>query len=342
MRRPARSAFSARPMVLLLLAIIVAAAARPVSAYLKLGTSVGGRVVSIRWNRQPVRYMITNRDVPRVSAPDLQQAIAQGFQAWAGAPSVSVAGDFVGYTTAEPVTGDGASVVGFQSRPDLDRVLGATTFTLDSTTGEILESDIFLNSAASWSVASAGDAPRFDVASIVTHELGHLLGLGHSALGETTILPTGGRRVEGKRAVMFPIAFPGGNIEDRTLEADDIAGVQEIYASASSTRHLGSIAGRVTMNGTGVYGAHVAAFNPRTGALVGGFSLGTNGQFVIGELEPGIYVVRAEPLDDVDVASFLDETTAVNVNFTPAYAPSLVSVPGGGSAAAIEIKVQAK
>ncbi len=329
-------------MAVLLLATVIGGTSRPVRAYLKLGADVGGRVVSIRWDRQPVRYMVTNREVPRVSPQDLQQAVAQGFQAWAGAPGVSVTGDFIGYTRAEPVTGDGVSVVGFQSRPELERVLGATTFTLDSTTGEILESDIFLNSAASWSVAAGADAPRFDVASIATHELGHLLGLGHSALGETTLLPTGGRRVQGKRAVMFPIAFPGGNIDDRILKPDDVAGIQDIYAPASSTRHLGSIAGRVRMNGTGVYGAHVAAFNPRTGALIGGFSLGASGQFVIGELEPGLYVVRAEPLDDVDVASFLDDTTSVNVNFTPAYAPSLVSVPGGGSAGAVEIKVLAK
>lgn len=326
----------------LLLAIALLPMSRPVRAYLKLGADVGGRVVSIRWERQPVRYMVTNREVPGVTALDLQRAIGQGFLAWAVAPGVGIEGEFAGFTSAEPVTGDGVSVIGFQSRPDLDRVLGATTFTLDGTTGQILESDIFLNSAAAWSVASGGDAPRFDVASIATHELGHLLGLSHSALGETTLLPSGGRRVLGKRAVMFPIAFPGGNVDDRTIEADDIAGIQDVYASSSAERNLGSIAGRVTLKGVGVFGAHVAAFNPRTGALVGGFSLGDGGQFVIGDLEPGLYVVRAEPLDDVDVGSFLDDTTSVNVNFQPAYAPSLVAVPGGGSAGSIEIKVVAK
>lgn len=326
----------------MILAATLLLTSRPVRAYLKLGADVGGRVVSIRWERQPVRYMVTNRDVPGVTAPDLQRAIAQGFASWAAAPGVTLAGEFAGFTDAEPDTGDGVTVIGFRSRPDLDRVLGATTFTVDKTTGQILESDIFLNSAAAWSVAPGGDAPRFDVASISTHELGHLLGLGHSALGETTLLPSGGRRVQGKRAVMFPIAFPGGNIDDRTLEPDDIAGIQDVYASSSTQRSLGSIGGRVTLKGVGVYGAHVAAFNPRTGALVGGFSLGNDGQFVIGDLEPGLYVVRAEPLDDVDVASFLEDTTSVNVNFRPAYAPSLVAVPGGGSAGSVEIKVVAK
>lgn len=313
-----------------------------VAAYLKLGAKVGDRVVSIRWGSQPVRYMITNRDVPGASAPDLQRAVAQAFVAWAGAPGVAIGGEFAGFTSAEPVTGDGVSTIGFRARPDLDRVLGATTFTLDSVTGQILESDIFLNSAANWSVAVNGEPQRYDVGSITTHEIGHLLGLGHSAIGETTLLPSGGRSIRGKGAVMFPIAFPPGNVRDRALEPDDVAGIQDIYAASSAKRQLGAISGRVTLGGTGVFGAHVVAFNPRSGALVGGFSLGNDGEFVVAGLEPGLYVVRAEPLDDVDVASFLEDTSSVQVNFQPAYASSLIAVPAGGTGAAGQIRVTAK
>ena len=113
----------------------------------------------------------------------------------------------------------------FEFQSELDRVLGATTHSIDSITGAIIESDIFLNSNFAWSVASGGQAQRFDVQSISTHEIGHLLGLGHSALGETELRPDGGRRVLGKNAVMFPIAFPAGNIADRVLKPDDVAGI---------------------------------------------------------------------------------------------------------------------
>ena len=80
-----------------------------------------------------------------------------------------------------PSTDDRSSVIGFRSRPDLDRTLGATTFTFDDVTGEILESDIFLNTTFDWSVAPNGETDRFDVESILVHEVGHLLGFGHSA-----------------------------------------------------------------------------------------------------------------------------------------------------------------
>jgi hypothetical protein len=233
-------------------------------------------------------------------------------------------------------------VIGFRSRPELERTLAATTFELDTITGDIIESDIFFNTAFAWSVASAGQADRYDVESVGTHEIGHLLGLGHSALGETEIRPTGGRRVLAKRAVMFPIAYPAGNIEDRTLEADDRAGIGDVYAFATSVRDTGTISGKVTLGGGGVFGAHVTALNTRTGEMVGGFSLDANGGFAIGGLVPGIYVVRAEPIDDADLDSFFDAGTTVKINFKPAYLPTLVAVPKGGSGPSVEIKVVAK
>ena len=141
---------------------------------------------------------------------------------------------------------------------------------------------------------------------------------------------------------MFPIAYPQGNIEDRTLEADDRAGITDAYSFTTAKRDTGSLSGTVTLNGAGVFGAHVTAFNTRTGELIGGFTLDSSGNFSIGALPPGLYVVRAEPLDDADVTSFFDEDTVVNINFKPAYVPTLVAVPTGGSGPRLEIRVVSK
>jgi hypothetical protein len=141
---------------------------------------------------------------------------------------------------------------------------------------------------------------------------------------------------------MFPIAYPPGNIEDRTLEADDVAGITDAYSFTTSARNTGSIGGKVTLNGAGIFGAHVTALNTRTGDLIGGFTLDTNGNFMIGALQPGLYVLRAEPIDDADITSFFDEATVVNINFKPAYLPALVAVPSGGSGPRVEIRVVSK
>jgi matrixin len=309
-----------------------------VRAYLKIGTDIGGRIVSSRWRSFPIKYFVTNRDIPHVTAPQLRTALDASFASWAAVNGAGVSAEFAGFTSAEPFGDDGATVIGFQSRPDLDRVLGATTFVVDNVTGAILESDIMLNSASAWSVS--GEPSGFDVQSIATHEIGHLLGLGHSALGETEVVGNG-RRVIGKAAVMFPIAFPAGITIDRSLDPDDIAGLKDVYGDLTPTR-LGSISGHVTLNGAGLYGAHVVAFNLATGALIGGFTLTTAGEYVISGLDPGMYVVRAEPLDDADLDGFFDPTTTVNLNFKPAYGSKLASVPAGGAGVAVEIKVSAK
>jgi hypothetical protein len=141
---------------------------------------------------------------------------------------------------------------------------------------------------------------------------------------------------------MFPIAYPTGNIEDRTLEADDRAAITDVYGTAEADRQLGSISGRVTLGGQGIFGAHVTAMHTATGEMVGGFSLTDGGNFVIGGLPAGLYIVRVEPLDDADIESFFDDDGSVNINFSPVYHSKLVAVPRGGSGPAIEIVVKAK
>ncbi|MEO6224148.1 MAG: matrixin family metalloprotease [Vicinamibacterales bacterium] len=330
-----------KAVMLATLLVVLWGVVSPTQAYLKLGVLTSSGVKAIRWTR-PIQYLVTNRDTVFVSAAQLQTAVSTAFSTWAAVPNVSITPRFIGFTGAEPFSADGASVIGFRARPELDRTLAAATFELDTITGDIIESDIFFNTAFIWSVAPGGQADRYDLESVGVHEIGHLLGLGHSALGETEIRPTGGRRVLGKRAVMFPIAYPPGNIEDRTLEADDRSGIQDAYAFTTAARDTGTIGGTVRLGTAGVYGAHVTAFNTRTGEIIGGFALDSGGNFVIGGLPPGLYVVRVEPLDDADITSFFDAGTVVNTNFRPAYLPTLVAVPAGGSGPRVEIRVVAK
>jgi hypothetical protein len=323
-------------------AAAMAALTAGVDAYLKIGTSISnGSVVSIRWNGFPIRYFVTNRDVPGVTAPQLQQAIDRAFHTWQAVPDLGLSSQFVGFTGVTPSNGDGVNIIGFEDHPELDRVLGATSFTLDTVSGAVLESDIFLNTAFPWSVADGGEAGKQDVESIVVHELGHMHGLGHSALGETELLAGGGRRVLGEASIMFPIAFTAGSV-NRALHPDDVAGISDIYGSSAFRRATGSITGRVTKNGAGVLGAHVVAFNPETGAMIGGFSLSDDGSFAVGALDPGTYVLRAEPLDDGDPGAFLSTSVNVDFNFSPAFFDKLVWVTRGGTAGGIELKVAPK
>ena len=318
------------------------ALSNPIHAYLKLGSRSQGRTVTLRWTDFPIRYYVTNRGAAGVTATEFQGAVTRAFNTWNAVETANTTSEFAGLTAANPLADDGMVVIGYMNRPELERTLAATNFLIDVTTGEIVESDIFFNMTFPWSTASAGETGRFDVESIALHEIGHLHGLGHSAIGETEIRP-GGRRVLGAESVMFPIAFTAGSTADRRLRPDDIAGITDIYSrNNTDSRRLGSVTGRVTKNGAGVPGAHVVAFNPSTGALIGGFTLSDDGTFTIAGLEPGPHVLRVEPLDDGDVESFFDSSMTVDVNFNVRFHDKVVVIPRGGGTRGVEIKVTPK
>lgn len=311
-------------------------------AYLHFSTTRAGQARVLKWQRTPVRWFAKDRGVPGVSASDFQAAMARAFATWESVPTASITFQFAGFTGAEPFDDDNVSVLGFQDHPEMERVLGATGFLIDTITGEIVESDVFFNSAFPWSTAAQGDPTRFDLESVAVHEIGHFLGLGHSALGETEMRPEGGRRVLGSAAVMFPINLGRGITHDRELQPDDIAGVSDLYPDGGFRERSGVAHGRVTRNGTGILGAHVAAFNPRTGALVAGFTLSNDGDFQIAGLDPGPHVIRVEPLDDADIESFFTRSGAIDVDFLVTFHSRLFVAPAGGAGEPVAVAVRPK
>ncbi len=318
------------------------ALAHPAQAYLHFTTTRAGQSLTLKWTRTPVRWFAKDRGARGVPASDFQAALARAFAAWEAVPTASIAFQFVGFTGAEPFDDDGASVVGFQDHPAMDRVLGATGFLIDTVTGEIVESDIFFNSAFPWSTAPSGDPGAFDLESVAVHEVGHLLGLGHSALGETEPRPDGGRRVLASGSVMFPISFGRGITHDRELQPDDVAGVSDLYPDGTFRRQTGVARGRVTRSGMGVLGAHVTAFSPQSRRIVAGFTLNRDGDFQIAGLAPGPHVIRVEPLDDADTESFFSRRDPIDISFQPTFHPRLFIAPSGGEGDRLTVAVTPK
>ena len=330
-----------RGRIVPIVALLALLSAVPTSAYLKFGYTIAGQSVVLKWpDGRPVSYFVGTRGGGGVSAGEFRDAIVRAFGSWEALPTAAVRFTNAGVSDRPPSDNDGVTLLAFADRPELDRTLGATSYTIDVASGALLEADVFFNAAFPWSVAPAGQAGRFDMETIATHEIGHLLGLGHSALGETEVVGSG-RRVLSAGAVMFPIAFSPGNIEGRRLQPDDIAGASDIYPDGSFRESTGSVSGRITKNGLGVFGAHVVAMHLRSGALVGTFTLDDSGAFVLAGLEPGPVVLRVEPLDDGDVTSFI-ESQQVDLNFRVAFSTRAVFVPRGGNIPDVDVQVVAK
>jgi hypothetical protein len=113
--------------------------------------------------------------------------------------------------------------------------LAATIATFQSRTGKLVDADVQVNAnyPFSWLAQDAGGQDRYDLLSVMTHEMGHVLGLGDA--------------YDAPGATMWPSVAPGDTYQ-RDLDADDEAGLERIYAD-------GPVA--VMLSGAGCGGASV-------------------------------------------------------------------------------------
>jgi hypothetical protein len=142
-----------RRRVAVTLTVLLTIGSSSPQAYLKLGAMVNGRVIDATWNQ--CRSVISFPIAPAggVSAIDLRGAVERATATWSRVESANVRFTFQGMTSAAAEGFDGQTTLGFIDRPDLDRVLGATSFLIDTTSGAIVEADIFFNSRFAFSVA---------------------------------------------------------------------------------------------------------------------------------------------------------------------------------------------
>jgi hypothetical protein len=170
--------------------------------------------------------------------------------------------------------------------------------------GQIMEADIVFNPEYQFSTDATVPPDKIDFQSVLTHEIGHFLGLDHSPISAS---------------IMFWAQAPGPS--PRTLWTDDTAGVSSIYPSASLSLK-GTLSGTVRSTANvPVYGAVVVAVNG-TGQPVASAVTDPNGQYTIVGLESGTYTVYAEPLDgptssaNVSTLSQIYPGQTVNTSFT--------------------------
>ncbi len=92
--------------------------------------------------------------------------------------------------------------------------LAKTTVTFDEETGEILDADIEINHAYNFYTISDENV-QYDLESVVTHEVGHFMGLDHSLDPVATMNAT----------------YDRGTTDLRTLEEDDVLAACAAYPS---------------------------------------------------------------------------------------------------------------
>lgn len=166
----------------------------------------------------PVQFHVAlprSRDVGADEDAELDVAL----RAWPGVGCTSWRAA-IGPPTSAPPADDGVNAIYFHDTvwpADLPAGVVATTVVHVDNQGRYHDVDIHLNGAA-YTFSFDGRAGTRDLRSILTHELGHALGLGHSA---------------DTRATMY--ATNAGGVAWRSLEKDDQDGVCSLYPGVGAT-----------------------------------------------------------------------------------------------------------
>ena len=236
-----------------------------------------GRIVNVSWSaaeaRSGLKYFVNTGSFP-FNSSDIDRVVASSFDAWDDVGSADISfvsggsGNFVKSST------DRTTVISYDpsgsdiGAPAGSGVIAITTINWDKQ-GRITDTDITFNGRDfTFSAAEALPSPGIvDLQDVMTHEIGHLIGLDHSPLvGPTKIRPT-----------MNPFASHKDPGVARTLEPDDIAGVASLYPGSSATQ-FGKITGHVTdRNGRAAFGVHVIAYDVTSGNFVVGALSGAAG-----------------------------------------------------------------
>lgn len=175
----------------------------------------------VRWHQERVTFYLNLESIPSyLERSRVLYIVQQSFATWSKVPSSFLQFEFGGSTTQrtqyDRTAEDNVNTVHFETEKwdDDPDVLALTKTIYEPKTGEIHDADIRINAVNFHWTTSDSDVEN-DLQNMLTHEVGHVLGLEHSEHQEATMY------AKSKK----------GELSKRVLAQDDVNGVSYLYPS---------------------------------------------------------------------------------------------------------------
>ncbi len=233
------------------------------------------------------------------SDSDVVGAARRALSRWSGMANINFVVTWSSATSISPATGgDGISLLTIADTSEneafnSDATTGRTRVFYDRETGTIAEADISINpqprsgDGAELQFSTDGTPGTYDLEATFTHEIGHLLGLDHSAVLASTM--------QSRQAFNGTFGLPA--LTERTLSEDDRQKVRSLYGPRL---RLGRIEGKLVDNRSpGAFvplnAVNVWAENVASGRVIASDITAEDGSYRLEGLAPGQYRVIASP-----------------------------------------------
>lgn len=255
------------PALLLLILTVT-----PLAAATRMTYEINGTPTPIEWAPEafPLRYQIDSAVAAK--NPNAAALIDKAFAAWAAIADADVR--FQPGGVSHGVARQTQGHISITAADDLFSDQGAaavTSYTYDRTTGRMLDADITVDGALFDGTMNAQVA--------LQHEIGHALGLDHSAV---------------LSSIMYP--YVGGGSAAAAFEMDDRISISAIYPKGDPHFATATLTGRIMGDQGGIFAAQVVAVSD-LGQPVGTTLTNQAGEFTLVGIPAGRYTLYAEPLD---------------------------------------------
>jgi hypothetical protein len=140
----------------------------------------------------------------------------------------------------------------------------------------IIDADVEFSTRYRFSTYAGAPSTEYDLQTVATHEIGHMIGLDHSGIAH---------------AVMFPYGDTTQIGTVKTLTVDDEIGSGVLYPTSASQSLFGTINGTVTVGDNPAFGTHVVAIDSTTGNAITDTLSDPNGNYTLTVVEGSYYVL---------------------------------------------------